>query len=183
MSKRVVLPCISHLAKLGVKTSALKFLQDNSPQQTGLVSYTQMAFFEGQPASVNVTIETTGGSGQELSQRVALYLISAIILITVLPVYRLLKIYSHEVPTNAPPVAKGNLPFSGAWGFWGARWDWCKSVRDWSPTGNYSFHVGRHHVVGLSGDEGRQVFFDSKELGLVEGYASQSVSLCMHSTD
>lgn len=133
---------------------------------------------EGQPASINVT--TVEGPGQELPSRFALYTISTILLLAALPVYKLLKLYSHEISRNAPPVVKGNLPLSGAWGFWGARWEWCRSVRDWSPTGNYSFHVGRHHVIGLSGDEGRQVFFDSKELGLTEGYNNSTADLFEH---
>lgn len=131
-----------------------------------------MALFDSQPAGVNGTVGNTAGSYLDLYQRFTVYFISSILLVTILPVYHLLRIYSHAILKNAPPVVKGNLPLSGAWGFWGARWDWCKAVRDWSSTGNYSFHVGRHHVVGLSGDAGRQVFFDSKELGLVEGYAS-----------
>lgn len=101
--------------------------------------------------------------------RVPVYLASTLLVVFLIPVYQLLRLYSHHVPKNAPPVVKGDMPFSGAWGFWGARWDWCKGVRDLSRSGNYSFHVGRHHVIGLSGDEGRQVFFESKELGLVEG--------------
>jgi hypothetical protein len=131
-----------------------------------------MAFFDGQPASVNATIETTGGLDQDLSQRFTLYLVSTILLAISLPVYKLLSIYSHNDPKNAPLVVEGKLALSGAWGFWGTRWDWCRKARDGSPTGNYSFHVERHHVIGLPGDAGCQVLFDSKELGLVEGYVS-----------
>jgi len=40
-----------------------------------------------------------------------------------------------------------------------------------SKTGNFSFHAGPNTIVALSGDKGRQLFFDSKELGFAEGYA------------
>jgi hypothetical protein len=101
--------------------------------------------------------------------RIPVYLVSSLLVVLFVSVYQLLRLYSHHVPSNAPPVVKGDTPLSGAWGFWGARSNWCKKVRDLSRSGNYSFHVGRYHVIGLSGDEGRQVFFESKELGLVEG--------------
>ncbi|GLB20947.1 hypothetical protein AtubIFM61612_010895 [Aspergillus tubingensis] len=38
-----------------------------------------------------------------------------------------------------------------------------------SPTGNYSFYLGRDRVVGLSGPQGRKTFFESRELDLDAG--------------
>ncbi|KAF9695214.1 hypothetical protein EKO04_006984 [Ascochyta lentis] len=131
-----------------------------------------MSLFDNQSVSTNTSLRDAESGENNFSQRLTFYLLPPLVLIVLLPVYRLLKIYSHHVTKHAPAVVKGNLPLSGAWGFWGARWDWCKSARDLSATGNYSFHVGRHHVIGLSGHEGRKVFFETKELGLVEGYAA-----------
>lgn len=91
------------------------------------------------------------------------------LIVIVLFAYRLIGVYSHRLPRNAPPVVRGNFPLTGAWGFWGARWKFCRRARDQSATGNYSFHAGSLAVVGLSGDKGRHVFFDRREMGLVEG--------------
>ncbi|OJZ83139.1 hypothetical protein ASPFODRAFT_194566 [Aspergillus luchuensis CBS 106.47] len=38
-----------------------------------------------------------------------------------------------------------------------------------SPTGNYSFYLGRDRVVGLSGPQGRKTFFESCDLDLDAG--------------
>ncbi|GLA63796.1 hypothetical protein AtubIFM56815_004142 [Aspergillus tubingensis] len=40
-----------------------------------------------------------------------------------------------------------------------------------SPTGNYSFYLGRDRVVGLSGPQGRRTFFESRDLDLDAGSA------------
>jgi cytochrome P450 len=79
--------------------------------------------------------------------------------------------YSHRVPTNAPPQVKDDLPVIGALGFWTRRWDWWSERRDQSKTGTFSFHAGPNMIVALSGDKGRQLFFESKDLGFGEGYA------------
>lgn len=36
---------------------------------------------------------------------------------------------------------------------------------------NFSFHIGKHRLVGTNNDEGRKAFFESKDLGFAEGYA------------
>lgn len=90
-------------------------------------------------------------------------------LATLVLIARLLVIYSHEIPRNAPAVVTRNFPLTGTWAFWGSRWDFCRNARDRSVTGNYSFHAGKHHVIGLSGEKGRNVLFDNKEMDFGEG--------------
>ncbi|KAH7409853.1 cytochrome P450 6A1 [Phaeosphaeria sp. MPI-PUGE-AT-0046c] len=80
-------------------------------------------------------------------------------------------VYIRRLPTNAPPEVFDNYPIAGAVGFWTRRWDWFRQRRDQAKTGNFSFHAGPNTIVALSGDKGRQLFFDSKDLGFAEGYA------------
>lgn len=80
-------------------------------------------------------------------------------------------LFIRKLPSNAPPQVSDNLPISGAVGFWTHRWTWFRRRRDQSKTGNFSFHAGPNTIVALSGDKGRQLFFDSKDLGFAEGYA------------
>ncbi|KAL6710615.1 hypothetical protein ACN47E_008663 [Coniothyrium glycines] len=80
-------------------------------------------------------------------------------------------LFIRRIPSNAPPEVGDNLPISGAFGFWTERWTWFRRRRDQSNTGNFSFHAGPNTIVALSGDKGRQLFFDSKDLGFAEGYA------------
>ncbi|KAF3011131.1 hypothetical protein E8E13_011429 [Curvularia kusanoi] len=80
-------------------------------------------------------------------------------------------LFIRRLPTNAPPVARDNYPVTGPWGFWTRRWDWYRLRRDQSSTGNFSFHAGPNPIVALTGEEGRKLFFESRELGFAEGYA------------
>ena len=79
--------------------------------------------------------------------------------------------FIRRLPPNAPAEVGDNFPIAGAFGFWTERWTWFRRRRDQSKTGNFSFHAGPNTIVGLSGDKGRQLFFDSKDLGFAEGYA------------
>ena len=71
---------------------------------------------------------------------------------------------------GAPPVIAEDHSIYGAWRFWTNRWEffnqWVKS----SATGNFSFWVGKHPIVGMSGERSRKTFFESKQFGLNEGY-------------
>jgi cytochrome P450 len=79
--------------------------------------------------------------------------------------------FIRRLPANAPPEVGDNFPITGAFGFWTSRWTWFQRHRDQTKTGNFSFHAGPNTIVALSGDRGRQLFFDSKDLGFAEGYA------------
>lgn len=80
-------------------------------------------------------------------------------------------IYIRRIPADAPCAAIDNYPVTGPWGFWTERWDWYRRRRDQSKTGNFSFHAGPNTIVALTGEEGRKLFFESRELGFAEGYA------------
>lgn len=72
-------------------------------------------------------------------------------------------------PRQAPKQVNGNHPIVGALGFFTERWNFCQQGAE-SPSGNYSFHLGKHPVIGVSGEEGRKTFYESKQLGFAEGY-------------
>lgn len=74
------------------------------------------------------------------------------------------------VSTKAPALIDEDYPVIGALRFWTARWDFFRRAQSQSPSGNFSFFIGKHPVVGVSSDEARRVFFESKQLGLTEGY-------------
>lgn len=77
----------------------------------------------------------------------------------------------RRLPSDAPNTTSDNYPVTGPWGFWTERWDWYRRRRDQSKTGNFSFHAGPNTIVALAGEEGRKLFFESRELGFAEGYA------------
>lgn len=77
-----------------------------------------------------------------------------------------------SLPSNAPKQAKEQWPIIGAWHFFTERHAWFERQRTHSPTGNFTYFVGDKPVIGLSGLEGRRVFFDSKAMGFAEGYAA-----------
>jgi sterol 14-demethylase len=56
--------------------------------------------------------------------------------------------------------------------FFTQRWDFFQRQMAHSPTGNFSFYAGDKPVIGMSGDEPRRIFFDSKHLGFTEGYGA-----------
>ena len=73
---------------------------------------------------------------------------------------------------NSPPRAPEALPVLGALRFFTDRWGFYQRAREFSRTGNFSFHVGQYRVIGLSGEDGRRVFFEHKGLAFAEGYAA-----------
>ncbi|TDZ71960.1 Obtusifoliol 14-alpha demethylase [Colletotrichum trifolii] len=74
-------------------------------------------------------------------------------------------------PGNAPPLVKDSYPVVGALRFFKSRKSFCQDSSSRSKTGNYSFYVGKHRVVGVSGLQGRKTFYESKELAMFEGYS------------
>jgi hypothetical protein len=75
----------------------------------------------------------------------------------------------RRIPANAPPKVSDDIPITGALGFWTRRWDWMRLAQLRSPTGNFSYHAGPNTLVGLSGEQGRRLFFENKDLGFAEG--------------
>ncbi|TVY73614.1 Sterol 14-demethylase [Lachnellula suecica] len=77
---------------------------------------------------------------------------------------------SFKFPAASPKLTSiSSFPILGATKFFTARWQFFRHARDQSPTGNFSFFLGKHPVVGLTGVEGRKTFFESRELGFGEG--------------
>ncbi|GLA51272.1 hypothetical protein AnigIFM63604_007624 [Aspergillus niger] len=94
-----------------------------------------------------------------------LYLIAVLLLVQCL---RLL--WKHPFPANAPKLVSG-YPLLGALQFFSDRNGFCRISKAASPSGNYSYYLGRHRMVGLCGPQGRKVFFESQDLDVDEGVA------------
>ena len=73
-------------------------------------------------------------------------------------------------PASIPPLIGDNYPFIESLKFWSERWQLWQRGRVASATGNFSFYVGSHLVVAVNGEGSRKWFFETKQLGLVEGY-------------
>ncbi|TVY15052.1 Sterol 14-demethylase [Lachnellula arida] len=79
---------------------------------------------------------------------------------------------SYTFPQKSPsPSTISHLPIVGAIQFFTRRWDFFRHSRDAAKTGNFRFFLGKNPVVGLSGVEGRKMFFESRELSMHDGYA------------
>lgn len=78
------------------------------------------------------------------------------------------------LPPKTPQPSSNDYPIVGAFDFFSRRWDFFQQAVANSPTGNFSFHLGKIPVIGLSGLDARRVFLESKQLDLNEGYASRA---------
>ncbi|RDL36450.1 Cytochrome P450 [Venustampulla echinocandica] len=76
-------------------------------------------------------------------------------------------------PLKAPKLLSisENYPVLGAVRFFTARLEFFRDGIRNSASGNFCFWLGQHFIVGLSGDESRQVFFQNLSFGIAEGYA------------
>lgn len=74
-------------------------------------------------------------------------------------------------PKNAPARTKEAWPVLGSMQFFTQRWDFFQRSLAHSNSGNFTFYAGQWPVVGLTGHEGRRLFFESKSLGFSEGYS------------
>ena len=78
--------------------------------------------------------------------------------------------------TQRPAVAKGapkadrssDWPIVGALQFYWKRYEFWVNALERSSTGNFSFYIGKKQLVGVSGPEGRKVFFENKGLSLAK---------------
>lgn len=77
-----------------------------------------------------------------------------------------------SLPKNAPPMVTEAWPLIGSMQFFTNRWEFFQRQMAHSPSGNFSFFAGDKAVIGMSGDESRRLFFDSKHLGFSEGYGA-----------
>ncbi|KAI1753783.1 cytochrome P450 6A1 [Xylaria castorea] len=76
-------------------------------------------------------------------------------------------------PKNGPKwYKKGDWPILGALEFYyGRRADFMKDALRASKTGNFSFYIGKKQLIGVSGEEGRKLFFESKDLNFPQAFA------------
>lgn len=79
------------------------------------------------------------------------------------------------LPKATPKAASEQWPFLGALAFFSRRWDFHRSAQHASRTGNFSYWLGKHPVIGLSGLAGRRAFFESRQLDLGEGWVGSHV--------
>ncbi|PQE32897.1 cytochrome P450 6A1 protein [Rutstroemia sp. NJR-2017a WRK4] len=91
-------------------------------------------------------------------------------------VFTILFIFVFRRPSHPPKAPKllsyyENLPILGAVRFFTARLEFFRDGIRSSASGNFSFWLGQHFVIGLSGDESRHVFFQNSTMGIAEGYA------------
>lgn len=77
-----------------------------------------------------------------------------------------------SLPKNAPPLVSEAWPIIGSMQFFTQRWEFFQRQMAHSPTGNFTFFAGDKPVIGMSGDESRRLFFESKHLGFTEGYGA-----------
>ena len=75
-------------------------------------------------------------------------------------------------PKNAPTLTREAWPILGSLQFFTERWDFFQKSKAHSQSGNFSFYAGQWPVVGLTGEEGRKLFFESKALAFTEGYST-----------
>ncbi len=75
------------------------------------------------------------------------------------------------VPKNAPKLWNAyDWPLVGsAIRFYSRRRDMVMEGLAASPSGNFSFYIGRKHVVILSGPGGRKTYYDNKALNFSAG--------------
>lgn len=76
------------------------------------------------------------------------------------------------LPASTPKLLKEGYPVFGAVRFFTDRFHFFRQASLASQSGNFSFFFGKHHIVGVSGVEGRKTFFDSRDLNMGEGYAT-----------
>ncbi|KAI0107076.1 cytochrome P450 6A1 [Nemania sp. FL0031] len=77
------------------------------------------------------------------------------------------------LPKNAPMwYKKGDWPIVGSLEFYyGRRADFMKEALRATKTGNFSFYIGKKQLIGISGPEGRKLFFESKDLNFPQAFA------------
>lgn len=96
---------------------------------------------------------------------------AVVLSIIVVSVTVYIKLFSRPpLHPKAPPLCNDVYPIIGAMGFFTRRWDFFRENALASPTGNFSFFVGRKTVVSLTTESSRQIFFDNRHFGFAEGY-------------
>lgn len=94
-------------------------------------------------------------------------------ILAVIPLFLTIRhlVVRRPLPKRTPNPISKNYPVVGAFDFFNNRWDFFRQAISQSPNGNFSFHLGKIPVVGLSGLEARRIFFETKDLSFNGGYA------------
>ncbi|KAJ7461023.1 cytochrome P450 [Mycena galericulata] len=77
---------------------------------------------------------------------------------------------SHKHIDNSKVYDLGGYPLLSAWLFFAKRYDFMCGTFKRTGQNMFRFRVLQHHVVALSGEEGRRVFFSEKNFNMEEGY-------------
>jgi hypothetical protein len=77
-------------------------------------------------------------------------------------------VWRPSFPKNSPKLFEA-YPILGALRFFSQRGDFLVQSHAQSKTENFSFYLGKRQVIGLGGDDGRKVFFESRQLDMSEG--------------
>ncbi|KAJ3493732.1 hypothetical protein NLG97_g4548 [Lecanicillium saksenae] len=74
-----------------------------------------------------------------------------------------------KVDKKAPAFTSNATPLIGSWNFFTQKMGFWKAAVDESKTGNFSFWLGKNHVVGVSGEAARKMYLDHRSLHLIKG--------------
>ncbi|KAK1573915.1 cytochrome P450 6A1 [Colletotrichum navitas] len=80
-------------------------------------------------------------------------------------------VHRPSFPKSAPKLFKSH-PVVGSPRFFSNRGNFMTEGRRLAKSGNWSFYFGKMRIVGLSGVEGRRLFFESRELDFTKGYGA-----------
>lgn len=111
-----------------------------------------------------VSLDSAGAASSVLALLPYVLISSAIFVISYWSLFR-----RKSFDGKAPPVTKSDWPIVGDLGFWTARRDFWVAALQQATSQNFSFHIGKHRIVGTNSDEGRKLYFDSKDLSFGEG--------------
>lgn len=105
------------------------------------------------------------GLPADLSPAMLVILLTSIIL----SIYYILFTSRIKFYATSPKQASEQYPIVGALAYFSKKWDFYRRSSAESPTGNFSFYLGQHAVIGLAGETGREAFYNSRQLGLTQG--------------
>ncbi|RAH41256.1 cytochrome P450 [Aspergillus brunneoviolaceus CBS 621.78] len=77
--------------------------------------------------------------------------------------------YTPRVDRKSPKFTPNTVPLVGSWSFFTQKWAFWQDCVAKSPTGHFSFWLGKYHVVGMSGPAARKVFLDNPNFDFVRG--------------
>ncbi|KAH8703353.1 putative cytochrome P450 [Talaromyces proteolyticus] len=77
--------------------------------------------------------------------------------------------YTPSVNKKSPVFTSYTTPFIGSWGFFTEKWHFWQRATRGSRTRNFSFWLGKNHIVGLSGESARKMFLDHPNMDFVSG--------------